>query len=342
MARTYPIERPATVRAFPFRVVPVYAGAAVAAGVVVLLAVLRTVRRTFVRLAAGEMTVMVAAIGLAAGLSRTPPPPGSGGGHGQLALEYALAPFTPGALITEFRLDPTVLLLLALPAAAYVVGARRAGPWPAGRALAWHAGLALAAWALLGGVGSYSRAMLSAQALQHMVLTVVAPLLLSLGAPLTLAARAFRHDRTGPGLLTRPVVLTAVYPVSFLLLYGTSWLPWSLSGYAPRLLTELLFLGIGLLVFRVVAAVDPLPGPVQWAERARLLAVVTAVHLALGAFLLLGPAVAAGWLSLVAPPGAPGLLADQRLAGAVSMLLPLPALALLAVRMAPVLARDGR
>ncbi|MEV4114681.1 cytochrome c oxidase assembly protein [Nonomuraea sp. NPDC049695] len=302
----------------------------------------RTVRRTFVRLAAGEVTVMVAAIGLAVGLSRTPPPPGSGGGHGQLALEYALAPFTPGALLTEFRLDPTVLLLLALPAAAYVVGARRAGPWPAGRALAWHAGLALAAWALLGGVGSYSRAMLSAQALQHIVLTVVAPLLLSLGAPLTLAARAFRHEHAGPGLLTRPVVLTAVYPVSFLLLYATPWLPWSLSGYAPHLLTELLFFGIGLLVFRVVAAVDPLPGPVPWADRARLLAAVTAVHLALGAFLLLGPAVAADWLSLVAPPGAPGILADQRLAGAVSMLLPLPALALLAVRMAPVLARDGR
>ncbi|WP_433437121.1 cytochrome c oxidase assembly protein [Nonomuraea sp. CA-141351] len=300
----------------------------------------RTVRRTFVRLAAGELTVMVAAIGLAVGLSRTPPPPGSGGGHDHLVLEYALAPFTPGALITGIRLDPTILLLLALPAVAYVVGVRRIGPWPAGRMLAWHAGLALAAWALLGGVGSYSRAMLSAQALQHTVLAVIAPLLLCLGAPLTLAARAFRYDR--PRLLAGPSFLLAVYPVSFLLLYGTSWLTWSLSGYAPHLLTELLFFGIGLLVFRVVAAVDPLPGPIPWAARARLLATVTAVHLVLGALLLLGPAVAEDWLSLVAPSGAPDVLADQRLAGAVSMLLPLPALALLAVRMTPVLARDGR
>ncbi|MEV1173141.1 cytochrome c oxidase assembly protein [Nonomuraea sp. NPDC049784] len=112
--------------------------------------------------------------------------------------------------------------------------------------------------------------------------------------------------------------------------------------YAPHLLTELLFFGIGLLVFWALAAVDPLPGAIPWAARARLLATVTAVHMVLGAFLLLGPAVAPDWLSLVVPSGAPDVLADQRLAGAVSMLLPLPALALLAVRMTRVLARDGR
>ncbi|TMR20253.1 hypothetical protein ETD86_18950 [Nonomuraea turkmeniaca] len=43
--------------------------------------------------------------------------------------------------------------------------------------------------------------------------------------------------------------------------------------------------------------------------------------------------VAFTWFSLAAPPGVADVLADQRLAGAVLMLLPLPAAAVLAERM---------
>ncbi|MFI9594520.1 bifunctional copper resistance protein CopD/cytochrome c oxidase assembly protein [Nonomuraea sp. NPDC052265] len=302
----------------------------------------RRVRRTFVRLAAGEVTVMVAATGLAVGLSRTPPPPGAGGGHDHPVLEYALAPFSPGALLSEVRLDPLVLLLLALPAAGYLTGLRRVPGWPVLRTLSWHAGLALAAVALVGGVGGYARAMSSAQAVQHVVLAVVAPLLLCAGAPLTLAARA-----TGPGSqygplgeralgrrLTRPAFLTAAVPLLLLLLYGTAWLPWSLAGYAPHLVTMAVSAGVGLLVAWAVLDLDPLPRPFPWAARVRLLAVAGVAYLGLGTYLLVGPAVAADWFSLAAPPGVPDPLADQRVAGAVFLLVPLAAFAFPAVRLA--------
>ncbi|MFI6180672.1 cytochrome c oxidase assembly protein [Nonomuraea sp. NPDC051191] len=302
----------------------------------------RGVRRTFVRLAVGEVTVMVAATGLAVGLSRTPPPPGAGGGHDHPVLEYALAPFSPGALLSEVRLDPLVLLLLALPAAGYLAGLRRVPGWPVLRTLSWHAGLALAAVALLGGVGGYARAMASAQAVQHVVLAVVAPLLLCAGAPLTLAARA-----TGPGSrygplgdrafgrrLTRPALLTAAVPLLLLLLYGTAWLPWSLAGYAPHLVTMAGSAGVGLLVAWAVLDLDPLPRPFPWAARVRLLAVAAVAYLGLGTYLLVGPAVAADWFSLAAPLGVPDPLADQRVAGAVFLLVPLAAFAFPAVRLA--------
>ncbi|GAA2271884.1 cytochrome c oxidase assembly protein [Nonomuraea roseoviolacea subsp. roseoviolacea] len=293
----------------------------------------RGVRRTFVRLAIGEVTVMAAAVGLAVGLSRTPPPPGGGGGHDHLVLEYALAPFSPAALVTEVRLDPALLLLLALAAAGYGAGVRRVPGWPASRTLAFSAGLALAALVLLGGVAGYARAMLSVHALQHAVLTVVSPCLLCLGAPLTLAARATALSPDS-WRLPRLRSLMIAYPVGFVLLYVTPWLPWSLSGYAPHVLTELLFLGLGLVVFWVLAGVDPLPRPVPWPARVRLLAVVTAVHVVLGAYLILGPRVGGEWFDLAAPPGVPDVPGDQRLAGAVAMLLPLTALAVLGVRMA--------
>ena len=301
----------------------------------------RSVRDTFVRLAAGEAVVMAAAIGLAVGLSRTPPPPGSGGGHEHLLLEYELAPFTPGALITEVRLDPIILLLLALPAIGYLVGLRRVGSWPAVRTLSWYAGLALTALVLLGGVGGYARAMMSAHALQHAVLAVIAPLLLCLGAPLTLAARATSaasqygdlRSRVFGRRVTHPALLLLLGTLPVILLYGTGWLTWSVSDYAANLVTVSAFLGAGLLVFWVLAGADPLPRPILWATRAWLLGAVIAVHLALGAFLLLGPSIGRDWFSLVAPLGISDSLADQRQAGIILMLVPLAPLAALALRL---------
>ncbi|GAA1651332.1 cytochrome c oxidase assembly protein [Nonomuraea maheshkhaliensis] len=301
----------------------------------------RGARRTFVRLAAGELGVMAVAMGLGVGLARTPPPPGGeGGGHAHPLLEYTPAPFSPGALIVEGRLDVLVVLLLALPAVAYALAVRRVGAWPYARTIAWYAGLGLAALVLLGGVAGYARAMLPAQALQHVALAVVVPVLLCLGAPLTLAGRAtspaspygalgsppFGRRLTGPAL-------TAAYPLLFLLLYGTDWLAWSLSGYAPHLVTELLFLGVGLAMSWVPAGADPLPRPFARGELVRLLTVAAGTHLVVGAYLLVGPPVAADWLVRTAPPGAPDLLTGQRMAAAVFLVVPLLTLAPLAVRL---------
>ncbi|MEV4068142.1 cytochrome c oxidase assembly protein [Nonomuraea fuscirosea] len=322
----------------------------------------RGVRRTFVRLAAGELGVMAVAMGLGVGLARTPPPPGGeGGGHAHPLLEYTLAPFSPGALIGEWRPDVLIVLLLALPAVAYALGVRRVAAWPFSRTIAWYAGLGLAAPALLGGVAGYARAVLPAQALQHVALAVGVPLLLCLGAPLTLAGRATSpasrfgalgspvsrsgalgspESRSG-GLgspafgrrLTGPVLLAA-YPLLFLLLYGTDWLAWSLTGYAPHLVTELLFLGVGLVTSWVLTGADPLPRPFTRGERVRLLGVVAGTHVAVGAYLMLGPPVAADWLVQTAPPGAPDLLTGQRAAAAVFLVVPLLTLAPLALRLA--------
>ncbi|WP_433511564.1 cytochrome c oxidase assembly protein [Nonomuraea sp. CA-143628] len=301
----------------------------------------RGVRRTFTRLAAGEMAMMAAAMGLAVALSRTPPPTGGDGNGSHFILEYQLARYSLGALITQIRLDPLILLLLALPAVGYMMGVRRLPSWPVGRTLAWYAGLALTALALLGGIGSYARAMLSIHVLQHSVLAVIAPILLCFGAPLTLAAQATtaasQYGEFGSRLrgrrITRPALLLIAGTLPVILLYGTPYLSWSASGYATHLLTVSLVFGAGLLVFWVLVGVDPLPRSIPWAARAWLLAAVAAVHLVLGAFLLLGPAAAVDWFSLVAPLGVDDSLADQRQAGILLMLVPLAPLAALAAQL---------
>ncbi|WP_344871839.1 cytochrome c oxidase assembly protein [Nonomuraea antimicrobica] len=300
----------------------------------------RTVRATFARLATGELVVMAVALALAVALSRTAPPGTGDGGHDPGVLGYDLPGLTPVALLTEARPDPLVLLLLALPAIGYLVGVRRVREWPLGRTLAWYAGLAAMGLVLLGGVGAYARATAPAHALQHTVLAVAVPLLLCLGAPLTLAARATtpasQYGRVRAHLTVPPALLAVVpvaYLVGFPLLYRTGWLAWSLSGHVPHVLTQLSFLAAGLVVFWPLAGVDPLPRPLSRPVRAVLLGAVAVVLLAVGAFLLVTPPVAAEWFVVAAPPGGPDLFAGQRLAGAVYLLVAFLVLVPLAVRM---------
>ncbi|MFG1685739.1 cytochrome c oxidase assembly protein [Nonomuraea sp. NPDC049269] len=306
----------------------------------------RTTRGTFTRLAAGELMVMAAATGLAAGLSRSAPP--AIGGHNDL-LGYDLAPYSIGALITEIRLNPLVLLALALPAAGYLAGVRRLArtgdPWPVGRTLAWFAGLAVLAAVLVGGVSGYARAMPSAHALQYTVLNVIGPLLLAFGAPLTLTARAITPGSQYGDLasallrsrlaarLTHPIAALALYVLPVVVLYGTGWLAWSTANQAVHLLTQVLFFGTGLLSCWLLAGVDPLPRPITRRDRAWVLAAVVAVQVVVGLFLLAGPVLGQEWFSQVAPRGVASVAADQGLAGLVYLVLPVPALAALAVRL---------
>jgi putative copper resistance protein D len=58
-----------------------------------------------------------------------------------------------------------------------------------GRTVAFLAGMGAFALATLSGVATYDTTLLSVHMVQHMVLTMVVPLLLALGAPVTLALR---------------------------------------------------------------------------------------------------------------------------------------------------------
>src|SRR3954469_7848079 len=89
--------------------------------------------------------------------------------------------------------DPVVLAGLALEAAvggAYLVAARavsrRRRPWPAQRTAAFLTGLAVMALVLQSGLAAYDDDVFWVHLVQHVVLMSVAPLLLVLGAPVTL------------------------------------------------------------------------------------------------------------------------------------------------------------
>ena len=233
--------------------------------------------RSFLRLAAGEVVIMAAVIGLAVALGRTPAPasaaaarsesvPTHGLGHDTLSWE--VLPWSPASILTTWRPDAVVLTAVGLAAAAYFLGvrrlARRGQPWPRRRTASAMAGLAITTLALCGGLASYSTALFSIQVAQVLVLSTVVPILLTLGMPLTLVSQARPGHRsllTGKAAraLANPVNGLSLLVAAFIGLYATPLFEISLRYFTLHLLANVLALACGLAFFWSVMGVDEVP-----------------------------------------------------------------------------------
>src|SRR3954452_17222003 len=104
-----------------------------------------------------------------------------------------LPPTVGRVLALDLGSASPVAWLAVLLAVGYGVGLwrlhRRGGRWPVGRSVAWLAGCATLFYVTASGLEPYSMGMFSLHMVQHMVLTMISPLLLLMGAPVTLALR---------------------------------------------------------------------------------------------------------------------------------------------------------
>ena len=113
------------------------------------------------------------------------------------------------------ELDSLLGLFLLVAAALYLYGVlrlrQRGDRWPVGRTVAFLlGGLGSIAAVTVSGMEAYDTTLISVHMVQHMVLSMIAPIFLALGAPVTLALRtlparpravllAVLHSRVGPG-----------------------------------------------------------------------------------------------------------------------------------------------
>jgi cytochrome c oxidase assembly factor CtaG len=114
------------------------------------------------------------------------------------------------AVLASWSFDPAVVLGLALAALLYAAGLRRlrtrsrvpiVPPW---RLWCWFLGLAVVALALLSPIGTFGAALFFVHMIEHLLLLLVAPPLLWLGAPLLPLLWAFpRQERRALGRLFR-------------------------------------------------------------------------------------------------------------------------------------------
>jgi len=120
-----------------------------------------------------------------------------------LLLGYEL-PGAPNPLrvLTFWRFDTFLSVGALLLATLYLAGVvrlhRRGDQWPVGRTVSWLAGCAALLFATSSGVRAYGSAMFSMHMVEHMTLNMCVPVLLVLGAPITLALRVL--PRAAPGV----------------------------------------------------------------------------------------------------------------------------------------------
>ncbi|MDT6982548.1 cytochrome c oxidase assembly protein [Streptomyces lusitanus] len=197
-------------------------------------------------------------------------------GHG---MTMDLPPFTLGRGLA-WSADPFFLVACLLALALYGWGvvrlARRGDAWPVGRTVAFVTGVLSIGLVMCTALNDYGMVMFSVHMVQHMIISMVSPILLLLGAPVTLALRALPpaavrgskgprelllmllHSRymrvvTHP-LFTIPMFIASLYALYFTPLFD--FLMGSAVGHAAMMVH---FLAVGLVFFWPIMGVDPGP-----------------------------------------------------------------------------------
>jgi putative membrane protein len=189
-------------------------------------------------------------------------------------------------LLTHWHLDASVGIPLVGTAVAWLWVVRRIGrrhprnPVPPARSVAFLAGLGAIALALQSGIEGYDTTLFSIHMVQHLLLMLVVPPLLLLGAPVTqllrVASARVRRRVILPILESVPLRFLSHPVTAWLAFTGVAWLThfsplydMALEDPGVHYLEHVLFVASALLFWFPVVGADP--GPHRLAYPARLL-----------------------------------------------------------------------
>ncbi|OBH44042.1 cytochrome c oxidase assembly protein [Mycobacterium mantenii] len=300
-------------------------------------------RGALLRLTLIEAAVFGLTFGIAVGLGRTPPPPPPARlpsiPEAEIGYDFD-GPPTLARILFDWRFDlifgSAALVFAGLYVAAVVRLRRRGDKWPPGRTLSWLLGCAVLLFATSSGVGRYMPAMFSMHMVVHMCLSMLIPILLVLGAPVTLALRALPAARRDdpPGmrewllaalhsrfsrLLTNPVVATVLFVGGFYGLYLSSLFDTTASSHAGHLAMNTHFLLSGYLFYWVVIGVDPTPRPIPPLAKVAVVFASLPLHAFFGVVMMgTKKVLGADYYRSLGLSWHTDLLGDQRLGGGIA------------------------
>ncbi|AGF73270.1 hypothetical protein A605_11350 [Corynebacterium halotolerans YIM 70093 = DSM 44683] len=300
-------------------------------------------RRLFRRVAIGEVLVMAAVTGVAITMGRTPPPPPRDPNLSPMAVQIGYELTEEPTFLnvwTMWRFDllfGTIALLLAAGYLYAVWRARRAGrDWATSRTVWWLLGCASLVLTMSSGIGLNMPASYSMHMLGHMILSMVVPLFLVFGAPLTLLMTAFKSGPPGrPGIrdwayaftqsrLLRIISNPVVNLVQFLFFFYVMYLiiplyELMISEHAGHMIMNAIFLVSGYFYFWEVVGPDPIPHRRPTPVRLAVLFVSMPVHLFLGVYLMqLNTVMGQEFYESLFLPWNPDLLVDQKEGGGIA------------------------
>jgi putative copper resistance protein D len=242
-------------------------------------------------------------------------------------------PLTWGRIATAWEPRLVVIAALVVVGGTYLMAARslrrRGDAWSPTRDISFVVGgLGTIAWATLGWMGVYDDTLFWAHMAQHMVLSMVSPIFLALGAPVTLALRTLppRQRRwltkllhsLPAKILINPLVGAALVFGTPFVLYMTGLYQESLQNDALHNLLHVHFLLAGCIFFWPIIGVDPVPGRLPHPMRLLLVCIALPAHAWLGVSIMSQRAIIAGdYYRALARPWGVSLSQDQTTGGAL-------------------------
>lgn len=197
-------------------------------------------------------------------------------GHG---MTMDLPPFTLGRGL-GWSADPFFLVACLVGLGLYGWGVvrlvRRGDKWSAGRTVSFVVGVLTVLLMMCTRLNDYGMVMFSVHMVQHMVISMLTPILILLGAPITLALRALpvaaRRGTKGPRelllmflhsrymrIITHPAFTIPLFIASLYALYFSPIFDFLMGSRTGHTVMMCHFLAVGLVFFWPIMGVDPGP-----------------------------------------------------------------------------------
>ena len=169
----------------------------------------------------------------------------------------------------------------------------------------------------------------------HMILGMIAPIGIVLGAPITLALRTLPQGRNPDErgvrgsllaalhsklavFFTNPIVALAFFDGSLFALYFTDLFGSMMQSHVGHLVMNIHFLLAGILFFHVVIGIDPNPRRVPHLVRIVILFAAMSIHAFFSVALMSTTTlIDGGYFGSLQSPWLTDLLADQRMGGSI-------------------------
>lgn len=319
---------------------------------------------------AGELFIMGLAVGMAVALARTPTPVPDipaldrfGATPAEILTGKPLPPeYDWTKLFTVWEVDLLWGLIGLFTIAFYLQGAvrlaKRGDKWPVGRTISFVSGMLLLIFSTSSGMAVYGMYLFSVHMMGHMLLSMAIPVLLVLGGPVTLAARAIQVRPDGSWgarewvmntvhskyveTIGHPLIAAPLFAFSLIVFYYSPIFEWALADHLGHHWMVFHFVASGYIFAQMLVGVDPQPHRPAYPIRLIVVLATMAFHAFFGLSLIMGTGLLAPeWYGAMGREWGADPLSDQQTGGEIAWSLgEIPTLAL-AVLIAIGWSREG-
>jgi len=295
----------------------------------------------------GELAIMGLALGFAVALARTATPvpevpvlARSGPTPAEILTGRPLPEeYVWTKLFTVWEVDLLWVLLGAFAIAFYLQGVRRlvkrGDRWSVGRTVSFVSGMVLLIFATSSGLAVYGYYLFSVHMMGHMLLSMAVPLLLVLGGPVTLAARAIhaRPDKSWGSrewilstvqskfveTIGHPLIAAPLFALSLVAFYYSPIFEWALESHLGHHWMVFHFVASGYIFALMLVGVDPQPHRPSYPLRLIIVLATMAFHAFFGLSLIMGTGLLAPeWYGAMGREWGADPLSDQQTGGEIA------------------------